>query len=73
MEEAVRDMLESGIVERFESPWSSSIVVVDKKDEGHRFCVDFRRLNAISKPLAVPLPLIDDILSFDGRLSIFQQ
>lgn len=62
MEEAVRDMLESGIIERSGSLWGFLIVVVDKKDGGYRFCVDFNKLNTISKPLTVPLPLIDDIL-----------
>ena len=42
-------------------PWSFPIVVV-KKDGGHTFCVDFRMLNIITRPIAVPLPLIDDIL-----------
>lgn len=31
VDEAVRAMLETGIIERFESPWSFSIVVVNKK------------------------------------------
>lgn len=32
MEKAVRDILESGIIERSKSPWSFPIVVVDKKN-----------------------------------------
>ena len=71
MEEAVRDMLDAGVVERSESPWSFPIVVVEKKDGGHRFCVDFRKLNSITRPLAVPLPLIDDILALLGEASCF--
>lgn len=59
VEEVVRDMLEKGMIERSDSPWSFPIVVVDKKDGGHKFCVDFRKSNFISKPLAVPLPLIN--------------
>ena len=49
VEEAVQDMLESGVIERSKFPWSFPIMVVDKKDEGHRFCVDFRALNNIIK------------------------
>ena len=37
VEEAVRDMLEAGIIERSKSPWSFPIVIVEKKDGGHRF------------------------------------
>ena len=46
-------------------------MIVEKKDGGHRFCVDFRQLNAITKPLAVPLPLIDDILALLGKSKCF--
>lgn len=52
-EEGVKDILETGIVERNESPWSFPIVVLDKMYRGHRLCVDFRKLNAISKPLKI--------------------
>lgn len=55
------------MIERFKSPWSFPIVVVDKKDGGCRFCADFMKLNAISKPLAVSLPLIEDILALLGK------
>ena len=71
VEEAVRDMLEAGIIERSKSPWSFPIVIVEKKNGGHRFCVDIRKLNAITKPMAVPLPLIDDILALLGGSACF--
>ena len=71
MEEAVKDMLEAGVIERSRSPWSFPRVIVKKKDGGPRFCVDFRKLNAITKPMAVPLPLIDDILALLGRSACF--
>lgn len=46
--------MEAGMIERSESPWSFPIVVVvDKNDGRHLFCVDFRKLNADSRPLAV--------------------
>ena len=63
-------MLRAGVIERSVSPWSFPIVIVSKKDGGHRFCVDFRALN-ITKPLAYPLPLIDDILALLGKSTYF--
>lgn len=60
VEAVVKDMLESGMIERAESPWSFSIVVVDKKT-----------LNDILKPLAPPLHLIDNILALLGRAKCF--
>ena len=38
---------------------------------GDRFCVDFRALNKITRPLAYPLLLIDDILSLLGKSTFF--
>ena len=54
MEEAVNKMMDLGMIERSKSPWSFPIVIVEKKDGRHRFCVDFCQLNTIKKPLAVP-------------------
>lgn len=34
VEEAVKDMMEAGMIESSESPWSFPIGVVDKKDGG---------------------------------------
>lgn len=47
------------------------IVVVDKKDGSKRFCVDFRRLNKVTKTNSWPLPLIDDLLDQLGKASYF--
>jgi len=37
-------------------------VLIEKKDDSIRFCVDFRKLNAITKKDSYPIPQIDDIL-----------
>ena len=71
VEKAVKYMLDAGIIERSKSPWSFPIVIVEKKDGGQRFCVDLRKLNAVTKPIAVPLPLIDDILALLGKSACF--
>ena len=70
---AIDDMLQANIIKRSMSPWSFPLVVVAKKDGTSRMCVDFRKLNKITKPTSFPLPLIDDIISQLGQSKYFQQ
>ncbi|GFV22366.1 hypothetical protein TNCV_3924261 [Trichonephila clavipes] len=60
--EEVQKMLDKGIVQPSESPWSSPDVLVRKKDGSWRFCVDYRKLNSVTKKDVYPLPRIDDTL-----------
>ncbi|GBN62197.1 Retrovirus-related Pol polyprotein from transposon 297, partial [Araneus ventricosus] len=58
----VKEMVDNGIIEESSGPWASPIVLVKKKDGSTRFCVDYRKLNEITKKDSYPLPRIDDTL-----------
>lgn len=58
----VREMLDQDVIIPSTSPWASPVVLVRKKDRGVRFCVDYRKLNTITKLDDFPLPRIDDTL-----------
>ena len=68
---AMNEMLDADVIRRSRSPWSFPVVIVDKKDGSKRFCVDFRKLNQVTKKSSYPLPLIDDILAFLGKAKFF--
>ena len=62
----VAEMLKHGIIEQSKSEWSSPCVLVGKKDGTKRFCVDYRKLNAVTNNEQWPIPRIQDILDRMG-------
>ena len=69
VEKIIEEMKLQGVIEESHSPWVSPAVMVKKKDGSIRFCVDYRKLNAVTKKDSFPLPRIDDILDqFSGYL-----
>ena len=53
------------------SPWASPIVLVRKKDGSTRFCVDYRKLNCLTRKDAYPIPKIDETLDTLAGAKLF--
>lgn len=58
----VTEMAQNDVIRPSQSPWSSPIILVKKKDGSTRFVLDYRRLNDVTKKDAYPLPNIQDVL-----------
>ena len=62
MKTLLSEMLERDIIRSSSSPWASPVVLVTKKDGTSRFCIDYRKVNSVTRKDAYPLPRVDDLL-----------
>lgn len=72
------EMLEAGLISKLRSEWSSPIVLVKKKDDTIRLCIDYRRLNSCSQTDTYPMPrsiclLISKALCQESKLKHSQK
>ena len=67
----IKFMLENEVIRPSSSPWMSPVVLVKKKDSSIRFCVDFRKLNEVTRKDTYPLPRIDEMLDKLHNATIF--
>ncbi|CAK1588069.1 unnamed protein product [Parnassius mnemosyne] len=67
MKAELEKMLQEGLINECESTWPSPAVLIPKKDNTVRFCVDYRKLNSITKTDTYPLPSIDKLLQCTKR------
>ena len=73
IEKQTSEMLEAGVIKESNSPWSSPVCLVPKKDGTRRFCIDYRKLNSITKPMYYPLLRMDDVFDTlsQAKASVF--
>lgn len=62
MKNELDEMLKLDMIEPSNSKWNNPIVLVPKKDGTIRFCLDFRKLNVVSKFDPYPMPRMDDLI-----------
>eukprot|EP00731_Ephydatia_muelleri_P006339 Em0003g587a len=71
VKELLDQMKRNDVIQPSSSAWASPIVLAKKKDGGVRFCVDFRRMNEVTRKDAYPLPRIDDTLETLSQPQLF--
>jgi transposase InsO family protein len=68
---AIEQMMAQGVITPSSSPWASPIVLVKKKNGKIRPCVDYRKLNDLTKKDAYPLPRTQECLDAMSGSVIF--
>lgn len=67
----IEENLHKGFIVPSQAPFASPILFVKKANGGLRFCIDYRKLNALTRKDRYPLPLIDETLARLGKARIF--
>jgi len=72
LKEELIKLLNNKLIEPSSSPWSSPVILILKKNNKWRVCIDYRKLNNVTIKDAYSLPFIDKILfSIGKRVKIF--
>lgn len=66
LKKQVESMVQHGIAEPCCNAWSSLCLLTDKANGEDRFCTDFRKVNAVTKPDCYPLPRMEDCVDRVG-------
>ncbi|XP_022095014.1 uncharacterized protein LOC110981615 [Acanthaster planci] len=69
----IEDMVSLGVIERSESSYASPIVLVRKPDGTNRFCIDFRKLNAVTVFDPEPIPNAESLMAQLGQGRYFSK
>lgn len=67
----LEEHLKKGFIDASNAPCSSPIMLAAKPGGGIRFCVDYRKLNELTKKDAYPIPLIEETLAQLKNAKVF--
>src|SRR5262249_6628776 len=62
IDEKTKELLDRDVIVKGYGAWRSAVHLAKKKDGTWRFCIDYRKLNAMTIPDSFPIPNIDDMM-----------
>jgi hypothetical protein len=71
VEEEISKMLKEGVIRPSSSPWASPVTLQPKKDGSIRFCIDYRKVNAVTVRDSHPIPNIQQLFDSLAGARIF--
>lgn len=71
LKDYLTENLKKGFIESSSAPFASPVLFVKKPNGSLRLCIDFRKLNHITKKDRYPIPLLDEVLSRMSQAKIF--
>ena len=66
-------LLDRGYIRPSSSPWASPMVAVRKQDGTARLCVDYRRLNSVTRQASFYMPRVEEVLEGVGQASFISK
>ena len=61
VEKMINELEQHNLIRKSSSPWASPVVLVQVPGKDLRLCIDYRKLNNVTKADAYPIPRIDDV------------
>jgi len=69
----LEELIQKHFIRPSVSPWGTPVLLVKKKDDNMRLCIDYRQLNKVTIKNKYPLPRIDDRLDQLKGASVFSK
>lgn len=71
LDKIINELLQFEIIQPSKSEFASPILLIKKKEGDYRMCVDYRKLNSITKREAFPVPNIEETLNSLANKTVF--